>query len=162
MGPSVQSWGGDNQALTVLWLPVPWYDGGRLHLKALLMPHGTNEKSPGTRRRAQVHCGSWRLTGASVPCAFKDYVQSKACFSALCWIDFFWELENFMFMHSLAGFLAPYGIENRRPLTSSCWNAIAFLPPSHCLSPAPGLFASLLTEFSSGWWGFTGQQQAAK
>lgn len=141
---------------------------GRLHLKVLLMPNGTNEKSPEdhppkTRRRAQVHCGSWRLTGASVPCTFKDYAQSnKACFSALCWIDFFWELGNVMFMHSLAGFLAPHGIENQAP------SNLLLLEP-HLPFQLPVIasalllvfvFASLLTEFS-GWWVFTGQQQAA-
>lgn len=82
-----------------------------MYLEALLMPNGTNENSPGTRRRAQVHCGSWRLTGASVPCAVRDHAQSKACLSALCWIDF-WELGNVVFMHSLAGVLTgePGGI----------------------------------------------------
>lgn len=48
--------------------------------------------------------------------------------SALCWIDFFWELGNVMFMHSLPGFLAPHGERTGRPPSN-----LLLLKP-HCLS----------------------------
>lgn len=125
-----------------------------------LMEQMRNPQGPGEGHRCIVGAGDWqellfpalsrtRYRAKLVSQLFAGLISSVSWgISCLCipWLDSW----------------LPTGLRIRRPLTSSCWNAIAFLASSHCLSPAPGLFASLLTEFSSGWWVFTGQQQAVK